>query len=517
MTFPRYRAPIKPKKLTPWKRLLAFQMAMQFRFPVAALAGFFFLWCQAGWANTEPEKSVVHITTFSQRPLWNEPWRFDHVRRATGTGFVIPGNRILTNAHVVSWGKEILVRRFQDARSYIARVKFIGHDCDLAVLEVDDPSFFEGMQPLTFGSLPKVRSTVVTYGYPAGGDEISYTRGVVSRIEVQGYTHIQNRSFLSVQTDAAINPGNSGGPVIQDGKVVGVAFQGAAGLENTGFFIPPPIIQHFLKDIEDGKYDGFPDSGILFSSLENKTYRHYLKLPESKGRGIGVRIDSFLPVPITQELLKVDDVLLAVNGYPVGSDGTVLYEGNRVNLGAIFDNAQAGDVVPLKVWREGREIEVKLPVTVYRKDKAEGSQYDRLPRYYIYGGLVFVPLSADYLASSGDDLGSGGNPELLYELSFRGVEEPDERRDEPIVLAHVLPHPVNADLQIRNRALVDKINGVRIEKMEDVIRAFEKGEGTHDVIEFVQQKRFECLDRAEAKKANAEVLKSFGIPGDRRL
>src|SRR4029077_3455777 len=102
------------------------------------------------------------------------------------------------------------------------------------------------LEPLAFGKLPHVRTTVTTYGYPAGGEQISYTRGVVSRIELQNYVHTGNRSFLGVQTDAAINPGNSGGPVLQDGLVVGVAFQGAQGLENTGFFIAPQVINHFL-------------------------------------------------------------------------------------------------------------------------------------------------------------------------------------------------------------------------------------------------------------------------------
>ena len=465
--------------------------------------------------NAEPEKSVVHITTFSQRPIWNEPWHFDHVRKATGTGFVIPGKRIMTNAHVVSWGKEILVRRHQDARSYVAKVTFIGHDCDLAILEVDDPLFFEGMKPLTLGDLPKVRSTVVTYGYPAGGDEISYTRGVVSRIEVQQYSHIQNRSFLVVQTDAAINPGNSGGPVIQDGKVVGVAFQGTHELENTGYFIPPPIIGHFLKDIEDGSYHGFPDSGILFSSLQNDAYRKYLKL--TGNAGIGVRIDDLLPIPATMERIRIDDVLLQAGAFPVGSDGTILYEGNRVNVGAVFDSAQSGDTVDLKIWRDGKEIAIKLPVHVYTKDRAEGSQYDRLPRYYVYGGLVFTPLSADYLETLGNNMGGNTDPDLLYELSFHGYEEPAARREEPVVLTTILPHPMNADLQIRSRALVDTINGVHIDRMEDVVRAFETSTNKFSVIEFMKQDRFECLDRGEAVKSNAQIMKSYGIGVDRRL
>src|SRR6476646_2968104 len=98
---------------------------------------------------------------------------------------------------------------------------------------------------------------------------------------MQTYVHIGNRQLLGVQTDAAINPGNSGGPVIQDDRVVGVAFQGIAGLENTGFFIPPPVIEHFLKDIEDKKYDGFPLVSIRAAPIENAAYRRLLKLPDN--------------------------------------------------------------------------------------------------------------------------------------------------------------------------------------------------------------------------------------------
>src|SRR5258708_16908070 len=159
-------------------------------------------------AGAEPEKSVVQVFTFMQQPVWDAPWRFDSVRRGSGTGFVIKGRKIITNAHVISWGQQIFVHRHQDPQPYPAQVKFVGHDCDLAVLEVENPAFFEGLPELEVGELPKVRSTVVTYGYPAGGEQISYTRGVVSRIELQTYAHIGNRALLGVQTDAAINPGN---------------------------------------------------------------------------------------------------------------------------------------------------------------------------------------------------------------------------------------------------------------------------------------------------------------------
>ncbi len=463
--------------------------------------------------GAEPEKSVVQITTFSQQPLWDSPWRFDTIRKASGSGFVIRGKRIMTNAHVVSWAKQVQVRRYQDPRPYLARVVFIAHDADLALLEVQGDEFFNGMQPLEIGELPKVRSAVITYGYPAGGEQISYTRGVVSRIELQTYAHIGHRALLAVQTDAAINPGNSGGPVIQDDKVAGVAFQGIPGLENTGFFIPPPVIQHFLKDIEDGTYDGFPQAGIRLVPLQNAAYRRLLKLPDND---LGARIDHVFPVPATQKLIQEDDVLVQVGPYTVGSDGTIVYQGNRLYAAQALSDAQNGETLPLKLWRQGQEVNINLPLHVLQDDRAEGNLYT-LPRYYIYGGLVFTPLNRHYLRSFGQNWADAAGAELLYELFYRRQEAPELWRPEPVVLATILSHPVNANLMVRGRALVDKINGIRITRMEDVVRAFESGNQEQDVIEFISQHNLEALDKAEARQANPAILKTYGVPNDRRL
>ena len=467
--------------------------------------------------GAEPEKSVVQITVFSQQPNWDAPWRFDAVRRAGGSGFVIrtpKGKRIMTNAHVISWDKEIVVHRYQDPRPYVASVEFVGYDCDLALVAVEDESFFQGMETLEFGDLPAVRSTVVTYGYPAGGEQISYTRGVVSRVEMQTYVHIGNRTLLGVQTDAAINPGNSGGPVIQDDRVVGVAFQGMQGLENTGFFIPRPVIDHFLKDIQDGKYDGFPQAGVRLVALQNPAYRRYLKLPEN---GLGARVDSLLPIPSTAAVLKEEDVILQVGPYPLGSDGTILYKGNRLFGSLAFQEVQHGESVPLKVWRQGEEISLSLPVFYYEGDRTVGNQYGTLPRYFVYGGLVFVPLSLDYMRTLGRNWSDPVNGDLVYELYYRRYESPSTTRPEPIVLASILANPVNANFNNRGHALVHKVNDVRIDKLEDLIKAFERGTNSFHVLEFLPNHSLDCLDRAQAEQANPKILETYGIPQDRRL
>jgi S1-C subfamily serine protease len=466
-------------------------------------------------SDKELEKSVVQIFTSFREPNWSAPWIFDMGHAASGTGFLIDGNRIMTNAHVVAWTTELVVRKYHDPTPYLAHVEFVGHDVDLAVLKVDDPSFYEGMKPLQFGPLPKVRSAVVTYGFPAGGQQISYTRGVVSRIEVEGYVHAGNKAFLACQTDAAINPGNSGGPVIQDDKVVGVAFEGVSGLQSTGYFIPTVIINHFLDDIKDGTYDGVPEAGLRLSPLQNPSFRRMLKLPDDSKQG--VRVDQVLDIPATAAVIKPDDVVLQIGDYPVDEDGTITFDGNTVGASAAVDLAQSGDSIPIKLWRDGKTLDVNLPVKTYHGDDEQGNQYDVLPKYYIFGGLVFTPLSLDYLKTFGQDWGDSAGRELIYELAYRHLEDPKAWRPEPVVLASILDHPVNANFATRGQAMVDKINGIKIEQLSDVPKAFAAAKGGESIIEFLPNHHFEVIRTADAEKANPAILNTYSVPAQSRL
>ena len=156
-------------------------------------------------------------------------------------------------------------------------------------------------------------------------------------------------------------------------------------------------------------------------------------------------------------------------------------------------------------------------MSTYDADKVLGNQYDVLPRYFVYGGLVFTPLTLDYMKTFGRDWREAANAEIVYELYYRRSESPATARAEPVVLASTLAAPVNANIKIASRALIDKINGVRIDKLEDVVTAFGAATNTHHVIEFLPNHAFETLNRQQADAANAEILKTYGIPKDRRL
>ncbi|HXP62101.1 MAG TPA: hypothetical protein VN829_16510 [Dongiaceae bacterium] len=286
------------------------------------------------------------------------------------------------------------------------------------------------------------------------------------------------------------------------------------GLENTGFFIPPPVIEHFLKDIEDAHYDGIPQAGVRLAQLQNPAYRRLLRLPEDAQ---GARVDSLLPIPSTEQVLKEEDVLLQIGSFAVASDAKILYQGNRVSAALAFQLAQAGESIPLQVWRDGRQQEVSLPVFPYHGDRAAGYQHETLPRFFVYGGVVFTPLSLDYLRTQGRGSTDSSTSELYYELYHRRYESPKAARPEPIVLSAVLADAVNANLSIRGGALVDQINGKRIEKLEDVVLALETNTSPCQVIEFLPNHIIECLDRETAAKANADILRTYGLSKDRRL
>src|SRR5207253_7172520 len=141
----------------------------------------------------------------------------------------------------------------------------------LALITVPAPDFFKNMLPLKFGGIPALESTVSAYGYPIGGERMSVTTGIVSRIDFQLYTHSSIDQHLATQISAQINPGNSGGPVLQNGKVIGVAFQGYSGdvAQGVAYMIPTPVIRRFLTDIKDGHYAKYVDLGLTPRNLLN--------------------------------------------------------------------------------------------------------------------------------------------------------------------------------------------------------------------------------------------------------
>src|ERR1017187_1538550 len=231
------------------------------------------------------ESSVVKIFSTMRYPDPYRPWTKQSPNEATGTGVVIKGKRILTNAHVVGYASQIQILANQAGDKVSAQVEFIAPGIDLAVLKLDDESFFDAHRPLAqTTNLPAIKDAVMAYGYPEGGNSLSITKGIVSRIEFAGYNY--SVGGLRIQIDAAINPGNSGGPAVAGDKMIGLAFSRLDNANNIGYIIPSEEINLFLQDIADGHYDGKPAMYDDLQTLENSALRPFLKI-DFPGPGAG--------------------------------------------------------------------------------------------------------------------------------------------------------------------------------------------------------------------------------------
>ena len=461
------------------------------------------------------EKSVVLIQSVKQDFDYVTPWKQEAMRQGIGSGFVIAGKRILTNAHNVSNCKYVELRKENIARRYPARVAFIGHDCDLAVLTVDEESFFDGTVPLELAEIPNVNSTVSTYGFPVGGNRISVTEGVVSRVETDTYVHSGADAHLVIQTDAAINPGNSGGPVIQNGKVVGVAFQGIRQAENIGYMIPTTVIRHFLLDIEDGKYDGFGSLGvILYPGLHSTSYKDYLKVPPDED---GIIVIATMMHSSVESIFQPNDVLTRIDNYNVDNDGMVQIYGLRLHISEAIETKHIGQTAQLTFYRDGKRMTETATIALNRPIFEYARQYDIPPRYVCFAGLTFVPATRNFLETWGRDWRTD-IPHYLRYLFKNSIQlNTDRQRKEYVVLAEIMPDEVNSYAGDFRSQPVETINGVTIWSLDDVYKAFKQSVDDFYVIKFMGNNRTLPIDAKKAQLRHQIVLDKYNIPAEARL
>jgi S1-C subfamily serine protease len=460
--------------------------------------------------NGPVQKSLVRITATSVEPDYKAPWNSGGIQRGVGAGFVISGNRILTNAHVVSNSRYLTVEREGDPNKYPATVQFVAHDCDLALITVSAPDFFKNMLPLKFGGIPALESTVSAYGYPIGGERMSVTTGIVSRIDFQLYTHSSIDQHLAVQISAQINPGNSGGPVMQNAKVVGVAFQGYSGdvAQGVAYMIPTPVINRFLKDISNGQYGKYVDLGITYSKLQNPAQRRFLGLKDDDR---GVLVSTVVAAGPSTDILRPSDVLLAIDDHPIASDSNVELEGERAEFQEVVERKFKGDSVKFDVWRDKQPMTVTIKLYTPWPYLIQGHSYDVRPRYVLYGGLLFQPLNLDlFEAYRPTDL------RLRHFFEYFILEQIYLQHPDVIVLTNILPDPINTYLAPYRGGIVDEINGKKVRTLDELASAFAETPEQF-VIRMVGDGPPLVLDRNKVEAARERIKTRYNVLKEQNL
>ena len=419
------------------------------------------------------KKALVKVYTSHQLFDYLSPWQYGQSANSTATGFIIDGERIITNAHAVLNSKFLQVRKEGDSKKYKAVVKFTSEEYDLALVEIEDKSFFKGTVPLKLGTLPEIQEKLTVYGYPLGGDKLSTTQGIVSRMEHNTYT-LTHRKFLIGQTDAAINSGNSGGPVVSKGKVAGVAFAGLNSADNIGYFIPVNILNNFLEDIKDGKF-----LGIDWSELESPSHRRMLGIEDKTG---GILIKKVFKNSPFEGVLQKNDVLMKLDNYPVESDGTIEFRKNeKTDFTYVNQQKKYGDNLSYEIIRD-------------KKTKTGQVKLDKKDIEY----TVVTEVTIETV----EKLGFVYDKEELY-----------KDYKELVVLVRVLPFDVNLGYTDAENKIIVKVNGEKYKDFKDFAQKVKNVKTGFIVFENDNGDEI-VLDVKEVEEQREALMQNYNISSD---
>lgn len=377
------------------------------------------------------------------------------------------------------------------------------------MLTVNDDEFWEGVSPLEFGDLPALQDAVTVVGYPIGGDTISVTSGVVSRIEILSYVHVSTE-LLGLQIDAAINSGNSGGPAFNDkGKCVGIAFQSLKheDAENIGYVIPTPVIMHFIQDYEkNGAYTGFPVIGVEWQKMENPDLRKSVGMAHNQK---GVRIRRVEPTAPESNVLKPSDVILSFDGVDIANDGTVPFRhGERIGFSYLVSQKYTGDDARVKVLRKSKTLEFKIKLNAHKR-LIPAHIKGKPPSYYIVGGFVFTAVSVPYLRSEyGKDYEFDAPVKLLDKLLHAMAQSIDEQL---VVVSQVLVADINIGYEELVNTQVLAFNGKPIKNLKSLANMVEACKEEYMKFD-LDYDQIVVLQTKNAKAATSDILAMHCIP-----
>jgi S1-C subfamily serine protease len=465
--------------------------------------------------NSLIETQVLRVFATKRSGYYHKPWKSPDFRQVKGSGFffsdegLYPGAKglILTNAHAVSQAQSIKVSNGKEKRRY--EVKLVGacNTADFAVLQMEKQELetYERrngkVQPLQLGDsdLIRVGDKVMGWGYPLGGERISKSeQGEISRIEVNRYAYSGDR-WLMVQASLQQNRGNSGGPVLKDGTVVGISFQGIRDSDRINYFIPINLVKKIVPVLQ--KQEMIPLWRYLAQYMFPRL-KEYYNLDPDQG---GILIDYVVPGGGPYKFgLRMGDILTEIDGHEIDNFGDIFFEpiGQRVYYGEILNRKLVGDSLTLKVIRDGKvkeitgKISAGLPKLVPR--------LFAIPNYFIFGGVGFVELTLNCIAN----LGKSGS---AFRAKYAS-EYPEKPFQKIVIISEIFPEYglVNTSPFLKK---IEKINGEEVLSIPDLYEKIQtlKKQGKKKTILETAGRITLPLDLEQADQLDARIKDKYGI------
>jgi S1-C subfamily serine protease len=469
----------------------------------------------AGESGAAIETQVLRIFSTKMSGYYHKPWKAPDFNQLKASGFffrddkLFPGKRglIFTNAHAVSMAQDIKVSNGREKRRYDVKLLTICESADFAVLQMEEQELkayeqYNGVVvPLELGDSDPLRvgDKVLGWGYPLGGERISKSeQGEISRIEVSRYVYSQDQ-WLMVQASLQQNRGNSGGPVLKDGKVVGIAFQGMQTSDRINYFIPINLVKSLIPLLPDRALIPQWDWVIqhLFAPLKN-----YYGLNADQG---GVLIAYLVPEGGPYRFgLRNNDILAEIDGHEIDNFGEIFFPplGQKVFLTEILNRKKVGDALTLKVVRGGKPLVIEGKVALGLPKLVPRIFTDA--NYFICGAVGFVELTVNCL----DNLGKSGE-------TFRAKyadDLPEKAYEKIVIISEIFPEYglVETTPYLQRVEKIDGEDVLNIEQLYEKIESARKA-GKKSVLLEIHEKIQLPLDLAKSAELDKRIQEKYGI------
>lgn len=467
-------------------------------------------------------RSLLKVNATYQAYNLQIPWQKESAGGRRGLGVVLEGNRVLVTGQMVADATYIELELPDSGQKIPAQVVAVDYEANLALLAPNSPdkqkNFFASLKPMEVDQSARIGDTLAVWQTGRIGDLI-VTPMRVSKVMIQNYV-VDGAAFLVYEAQGIIrSEANSFTlPVVKGRNLAGLLLR-YDSKNQVATLLPAPIINHFLKDVADGKYDGFPSMGVEYQTTLDDQFREYLGLkPDAPGVYISTVTKG---ASADQAGVRKDDIMLAINGASIDSRGD--YQDPQFGAVSVSHiirgRAYIGDDVEIKVLREGKELTLKSKLVRKSPDDYLVRPYlfDKGPKYLVHGGLLFQELTKSYLGSFGPDQASG--PILrLARVASRPEEFEKEGRKKVVFLSAVLPTASTQGYERLGGQIVDEVNGVKITELADVATAVQKPMGGLHIVKLHEFPFILHLDALKVERDNMQLLSGmFRVGSLKRL
>lgn len=467
--------------------------------------------CTSVAAHAHPKFDEVVVSVSVTYQTWDEdrPWAKNNPKRRVASAVVVAGQRLLTRAHIVSDATLIQVERRGDGRPWQARIVHVDPEIDLALLELEDTSFFEGLSATRFADDVPTEGSVTSVRWSDRQLEVANSR--VSKVEVASnrYGNVEHH-YLLIRTDLA--EGGSAEPVFLKQKLIGLTAS-QDGL--SARVLPVEIISAYLDRVASpAGYRGFPYLDVVWQTNQDRALTGFLGLP---GEPRGVLIRATRRGGSACGTLRARDILLELDGHKIDAIGNFTHRRyGQIHFTQIaVENKLPGDSVAARVWRDGRELTVEIELRTYPSQarlipwRRDGTA----PAYIVAGGLVFRAIDGPFLRTWGGNWGESAPSQLVTTYHLQAHAQTPERR-RIMVLSSVLPDRYNLGYHDVSNRVIESVNGQPIDSVEDIAVALAEPEAGFHVVRLAPNSDFGelVLDAETFDTASERILKAYDIP-----